>query len=65
MEDYVPLIYVQAHVHKKSKLTVTDQGSKCGTTVDGVQIKGSSTVLTEDEHAIQLGKYSQALKYEK
>ncbi|EEA26750.1 hypothetical protein TMatcc_004964 [Talaromyces marneffei ATCC 18224] len=51
-----------AHVHKKSKLTVTDQASKCGTTVDGVQIKGSSSVLTEDEHAIQLGKYSQALK---
>ncbi|GAM39993.1 hypothetical protein TCE0_034r11993 [Talaromyces pinophilus] len=51
-----------SHVHKKSKLTVTDQGSKCGTTVDGVQIKGSSSVLTEDEHAILLGKYPQALK---
>ncbi|RAO65174.1 uncharacterized protein BHQ10_001186 [Talaromyces amestolkiae] len=51
-----------AHVHKKSKLIVTDQGSKCGTTIDGVQIKGSSSVLTEDEHAIQLGKYPQALK---
>ncbi|EED19124.1 DNA damage response protein RcaA [Talaromyces stipitatus ATCC 10500] len=51
-----------AHVHKKSKLTVTDQGSKCGTTIDGVQIRGSSSVLTEDEHAIQLGRYPPALK---
>ncbi|CRG83473.1 DNA damage response protein RcaA [Talaromyces islandicus] len=51
-----------AHVHKKSLLTVTDQNSKCGTTIDGVQIRGSSKVLTEDEHTLQLGRYQPALR---
>ncbi|KAH8690109.1 DNA damage response protein RcaA [Talaromyces proteolyticus] len=51
-----------AHVHKKSVLTVTDQGSKCGTTVDTVQIRGSSQILTQDEHTLQLGRYPPALR---
>ncbi|OKL63009.1 hypothetical protein UA08_01237 [Talaromyces atroroseus] len=51
-----------AHVHTKSKLTVTDQGSKCGTTLDGVVIKGADSVLTENEHTLQLGRYPPALR---
>jgi hypothetical protein len=53
---------IQAHVHTKSKLTVSDQGSKCGTTIDGVVIKGSSLVLKENEHTLQLGRYPSALR---
>lgn len=54
----------QSHIHTKSKLTVIDQNSKCGTVIDGEQIKGGSKTLSGDEHILHLGRYQPALRYE-
>ncbi|KAL1845835.1 hypothetical protein Plec18170_009541 [Paecilomyces lecythidis] len=51
-----------SHIHTKSEITVSDQGSKCGTTVDGEQIKGLSKRLSGDEHTIILGRYQFPLR---
>ncbi|KAF7585610.1 hypothetical protein BBP40_010479 [Aspergillus hancockii] len=51
-----------SHIYAKSEVTVIDQNSKCGTKVDGNQIKGESVTLTEEEHTIRLGKYPHLLR---
>ncbi|KAL1962222.1 hypothetical protein VTN77DRAFT_9878 [Rasamsonia byssochlamydoides] len=51
-----------SHIHTRSKLTLIDQNSKCGTTVDGEQIKGGSKSLSGDEHIIHLGRYQYPLR---
>ncbi|KAJ9268296.1 hypothetical protein DTO212C5_5624 [Paecilomyces variotii] len=51
-----------SHIHTKSEITVSDQGSKCGTTVDGEQIKGLSKRLSGEEHTIILGRYQNPLR---
>ena len=52
------LTLVQSHVYTRSQVTVSDEGSKLGTTVDGEQIKGKSKKLTGTEHSVKMGKYS-------
>ncbi|KAL4955081.1 hypothetical protein BDW69DRAFT_161614 [Aspergillus filifer] len=49
-------------VRVRTSVTVSDEGSKFGTVVDGEQIKGSSRTLTGEEHTIKLGKYEHALR---
>lgn len=39
-----------------------DQDSKCGTIVDGEQIKGQTKRLKGEEHEIKLGRYQHALR---
>ncbi|GAQ05500.1 hypothetical protein ALT_2821 [Aspergillus lentulus] len=51
-----------SHIYTKSEITIHDQNSKCGTTVDGESIKGGYKKLTEDEHIIKLGRYQHALR---
>ncbi|KAL4892846.1 hypothetical protein BDV59DRAFT_202217 [Aspergillus ambiguus] len=51
-----------SHIYTKSELVISDQGSKCGTIVDGELLKNDSVRLTEDEHTIKLGKYKSALR---
>ncbi|GAD96338.1 DNA damage response protein RcaA [Paecilomyces variotii No. 5] len=51
-----------SHIHTRSEITVSDQGSKCGTTVDGEQIKGLSKRLGREEHRIVLGRYQFPLR---
>lgn len=49
---------MQVYVYTRSQITVSDEGSKLGTTVDGEQIKGKSRKLTGTEHSVKIGKYS-------
>ncbi|KAL4962195.1 DNA damage response protein RcaA [Aspergillus stella-maris] len=49
-------------IRARTSVTVSDEGSKFGTVVDGEQIKGSSRTLTGEEHTINLGKYAHALR---
>ncbi|KAL4790180.1 hypothetical protein BDV19DRAFT_372895 [Aspergillus venezuelensis] len=49
-------------IRARTSVTVSDEGSKFGTVVDGEQIKGSSRTLTGEEHTIKLGKYEHALR---
>lgn len=49
---------MQVYVYTRSQITVSDEGSKLGTTVDGEQIKGKSKKLTGTEHSVKMGKYS-------
>ncbi|KAE8355712.1 hypothetical protein BDV28DRAFT_128466 [Aspergillus coremiiformis] len=51
-----------SHIYAKSEITVIDQNSKCGTTVDGVHINGASVNLTDEEHTVKLGKYQHLLR---
>ncbi|KAE8387020.1 hypothetical protein BDV23DRAFT_131898 [Aspergillus alliaceus] len=51
-----------SHIYAKSEITVIDQNSKCGTAVDGEQIRGESVSLTGEEHTIKLGKYQHLLR---
>ncbi|KAI1961428.1 hypothetical protein LOZ58_003282 [Ophidiomyces ophidiicola] len=52
-----------AHIHAKSKLIVADQDTKCGSVVDGENIKGKTKELSaRDEYSIFLGRYPHALK---
>ncbi|KKK15490.1 hypothetical protein ARAM_007219 [Aspergillus rambellii] len=50
------------HIYARSEISVSDQGSKFGTLLDGEQIKGVSKKLTGEEHTIQLGKYQHVLR---
>ncbi|KMP06513.1 hypothetical protein CIRG_06194 [Coccidioides immitis RMSCC 2394] len=51
------------HIHARSKLTLTDQKSKCGTVIDGETIKGTSKELSgRDEYSVVLGRYPHPLK---
>lgn len=45
-----------AHLHSKTKLTVTD-GSKLGTLIDGQKLVKDSKVLDKKEHKVKLGSY--------
>ncbi|KAH8429048.1 DNA damage response protein RcaA [Aspergillus melleus] len=51
-----------SHIYTKSDITVSDENSKCGTTVDGEDIKGRQIQLTQDEHILRLGKYKHDLR---
>ncbi|THD00074.1 hypothetical protein EYZ11_000399 [Aspergillus tanneri] len=51
-----------SRIYAKSEIAVSDEGSKCGTTVDGNPIKKSSVKLTKEEHTIKLGRYKHALR---
>ncbi|KAB8201489.1 hypothetical protein BDV34DRAFT_170411 [Aspergillus parasiticus] len=51
-----------SQIYAKSEITVIDQSSKCGTAVDGNQIRGESVNLTGDEHTIKLGRYQHLLR---
>ncbi|KAJ5895668.1 hypothetical protein N7495_007359 [Penicillium taxi] len=42
--------------HARTKLTVTDLNSKCGTTVDGDLLKGDERVLIGDDHKLIVGR---------
>jgi Second BRCT domain on Nijmegen syndrome breakage protein len=48
-------------LHTRSKLTLTDENSKSGTSVDGKLLKGTSQELKNSEHHIRLGSYPHAL----
>ncbi|EFW15760.1 DNA damage response protein RcaA [Coccidioides posadasii str. Silveira] len=51
------------HIHARSKLTLTDQKSKCGTIIDGETIKGTTKELSgRDEYSVVLGRYPHPLK---
>lgn len=52
----------QSNLHSKSDIVVEELGSKIGTVVDGVKVKGS-TVLTGNEHVLRLGHYEHALRW--
>ncbi|KAL4945583.1 hypothetical protein BDV06DRAFT_21890 [Aspergillus oleicola] len=49
-------------IRTRTSVTVSDEGSKFGTVVDGEQIKGNRKTLTGEEHTIKLGKYEHALR---
>ncbi|KAL4882421.1 hypothetical protein BJY04DRAFT_41126 [Aspergillus karnatakaensis] len=46
----------------RSVVTVSDEGSKYGTVVNGEQIRGKSKELAGDAHTLFVGKYSSALR---
>jgi Second BRCT domain on Nijmegen syndrome breakage protein/FHA domain len=48
-------------LHSRSKVTVTDENSKGGTTVDGKVMKGVSQHLKNEEHHLKLGAYPHML----
>lgn len=48
-------------VNAKSQLTITDE-SKVGTYLDGTKFTGTSKILYNAEHSIQLGSYQQRFK---
>lgn len=52
----------QSHIYTKSEITIHDQNSKCGTTVDGESIQGGNKKLTGEEHIIKLGRYQHGLR---
>ncbi|OJJ34498.1 hypothetical protein ASPWEDRAFT_60863 [Aspergillus wentii DTO 134E9] len=53
----------EARPYAKSKIFVSDQGSKVGTQVDGEQIEsGSKKLLAGEEHTIKLGRYKHDLR---
>jgi hypothetical protein len=56
------LLTLQSHLYTKSEISIADQDSKCGTTVDGELIKGQTRRLSGEEHTVQLGKYHHALR---
>lgn len=46
-----------AHLHVKSKLTITDN-SKIGTLIDGNEkLSKNTTILNRDEHVLKLGNF--------
>ncbi|KAE8374150.1 DNA damage response protein RcaA [Aspergillus bertholletiae] len=51
-----------SQIYAKSEIKVIDQSSKCGTEVDGNQIRGESINLTGEEHTIKLGRYQHLLR---
>lgn len=51
----------QARIHTRSELILSDLDSKCGTVIDGEQVKGASNVQGT-EHSVQLGRYPHALR---
>ncbi|OJJ51773.1 hypothetical protein ASPZODRAFT_12582 [Penicilliopsis zonata CBS 506.65] len=51
-----------SHIHARSEISVIDQGSKCGTIVNGEQIRGDSKKLNGEEHTIKIGKYQHLLR---
>ncbi|KAE8363140.1 hypothetical protein BDV27DRAFT_11127 [Aspergillus caelatus] len=51
-----------SQIYAKSEITVIDQNSKCGTVVDGTQIRGESVNLTGEEHTMKLGRYQHLLR---
>ncbi|RHZ53742.1 DNA damage response protein RcaA [Aspergillus thermomutatus] len=51
-----------SHIYTKSEITIHDQDSKCGTTVDGEPIQGGNKKLTAEDHIIKLGRYQHALR---
>lgn len=48
-------------LHTRSKISVTDEGSKGGTYVDGKVLKGSREELKELQHHLKLGAYPYVL----
>lgn len=56
------LLTGQSHLYTKSEISVADQTSKYGTTIDGDLIRGQAIRLGGEEHALQLGKYQHALR---
>ena len=44
-------------LHKKSKVTIKDLGSKIGTFVDGERFQNTEKVLQKNDHTIKLGNY--------
>ncbi|GAB7357680.1 hypothetical protein MBLNU459_g0170t1 [Dothideomycetes sp. NU459] len=50
-----------AHLHGKTKLTVTDN-SKLGTTIDGQRITKETATLEKNEHVLKLGNYEHVLR---
>ncbi|KAF3480585.1 DNA damage response protein RcaA [Arthroderma uncinatum] len=52
-----------SHIHTKSKLIVSDAGSRWGTTLDGTLITGESKELgSRNEYKLSLGRYPSVLR---
>ncbi|EFR04527.1 DNA damage response protein RcaA [Nannizzia gypsea CBS 118893] len=52
-----------SHIHTKSKLIISDPGSRWGTTLDGTLITGESKELgSRDEYKLSLGRYPSVLR---
>ncbi|KAM5470578.1 hypothetical protein MferCBS49748_002394 [Microsporum ferrugineum] len=52
-----------SHIHTKSKLVISDPGSRWGTTLDGTLITGESKDLgSRDEYKLSLGRYPSVLR---
>lgn len=55
------LIVQKAHLHGRTKVTVTDN-SKLGTTLDGQRITKETATLDKNEHVLKLGNYEHVLR---
>lgn len=55
----------QSLVHTRSEITLEDEDTKVGTTVDGEKVrgKGETKVLKNDEHIFKLGSFEGLFKY--
>lgn len=62
LQSILYLANCQSHLYSKSEISVTDQDSKGGTTVDGEHIRGQTKTLEGDEHTLKLGKYQHLLR---
>ena len=51
-----------AHIHVRSKVTITDLNSKGGTHLDGQTLKDTSQELTKAEHSVKPGSYPTPLR---
>ncbi|KAG5205264.1 DNA damage response protein RcaA [Trichophyton interdigitale] len=52
-----------SHIHTRSKLIISDAGSRWGTTLDGTLITGESKELgSRDEYKLSLGRYPSVLR---
>ncbi|PNS21804.1 hypothetical protein CAC42_402 [Sphaceloma murrayae] len=51
-----------AHLHKRSKITIKDLGSKIGTNIDKERIKSREYSFSTGDHVIKLGNYDVAFR---
>jgi nijmegen breakage syndrome protein 1 len=51
-----------SRLNHNSKVTIQDLGTKIGTWLDGVQMRGQTVVLNGESHSIKLGHYAKLFK---
>lgn len=56
---------LQSLVHTRSEITLEDENTKVGTTVDGEKVrgKGETKVLKNDKHVFKLGSFEGLFTY--